>query len=60
VKKERKERETMIDRLFRCINMEVNNREREGDLIRKFEKDELNLFYADYGSTFSLGDEGKE
>ena len=38
----------MIDRLFRCINMEVNNKEREADLIRKFEKKELKLFYADY------------
>jgi hypothetical protein len=26
--------------------MEVNNKEREADLIRKFEKEELTLFYA--------------
>ena len=50
----------MIDRLLRCIKMEVNNKKREADLIRKFEKEELKLFYADYTSTFSLGDEGKE
>jgi len=40
--------------------MEVNNKEREADPTRKFEKDELKLFYADYSSTFSLGDERKE
>ena len=39
--------------------MEVNNKEREPGLIQKFEKDGLKLFYADYGSTFSLGDEEK-
>ena len=50
------ERETMIDRLFRCINMEVNNKEREADLIRKFEKkEELKLFYADNNLPSSLG-----
>jgi len=27
--------------------MEVNNKEREADLSRKFEKEELKLFYAD-------------
>jgi hypothetical protein len=32
--------------------MEVNNKEREADLIRKFEKDELKLFFADYSSSF--------
>jgi len=50
----------MIDRLFWCINMEVNNKEREADPIRKFEKDELKLFYVDYSSPFSLGDEQEE
>jgi hypothetical protein len=57
---ERVERETMIDRLFRCLNMEVNNKEREADLIQKFEKkDEVKLFYEDYGSPFSVCNEGK-
>jgi hypothetical protein len=56
---ERMEHETMIDRLFRCINVEVSNKEREADLIRKFEKDELKLFYADYSSPFSVCVEGK-
>lgn len=40
--------------------MEVNNKEREADPIRKFEKDELKLFYVDYSSPFSLGDEQEE
>jgi hypothetical protein len=39
--------------------MEVNKKERKAGLIQKFKKDRLKLFYVDYGSTFSLGDEGK-
>jgi hypothetical protein len=35
-------------------------RKRGAELIRKFEKEDLKLFYAHYSSTFSLGGERKE